>query len=880
MAELPTGTVTLLFTDIERSTQFLQRFGDRRYANVLEEHRQLLRTVFRQTGGHEVATQGDGFLIAFHSARNAVMAAVTGQRALISHAWKDGAALQVRMGLHAGEPTTVFGEYMGLDVHRSARICSAGHGGQILLSEAVKALVEARLPADTTLRDLGTHRLRDLQRPERLFQAIHPDLPEDFPPLRSLTARPNNIPLPLSSFIGREREIQEAKDVAARTRLLTLTGPGGVGKTRLALQLAADILTDFEDGVWWVELGALSDSALVAQAVAKTIGLTEAPHVSPVRMLINALFAKSTLLILDNCEHLIGACAHLAETLLRACPNLKIMTTSREPLTISGEVIYVVPPFMTPDLKLVPPLASLRNYEAVRLFIDRAAAHTPGFTLVEDNALAIAHACHRLDGIPLAIELAAARVKALPVELIVKRLDERFQILTTGTRTALPQHQTLQATMDWSHDLLSEKERVLFRRLAVFAGSFTLEAAEALCAGGAVDGKDVLDLLSQLVSKSLVIAGRTHREARYRLLETVRQYSQGKLDQLRETVSTRERHRAYFLRVAETAEPKLRGPEQAASFELLESDHDNLRSALTWAEESGDTDSTLRLCGVLWWFWYVRGYHREGRKWLEDGLENGRAAPPVLLARAHGGAGYLAIDQGDYDAALSHLEESLSMHRALGDKAGVAESLHGLGRVAWRRGDFDRAATFYEEALLLRQDLGPTPIVGLVLNSLATLTMARGDLARAASLLRESLAVNREIGNRRGMAVATGNLGTVALRLAQYVEAGPLLKEALALRSELGDKRGIVSELVELGLLRGAQRQAVRAARILGAAEALGDAIGAPLSASEYAVADYDRYVALVNADLGPEAFATAWTDGRAMTLERALEYAITEPTE
>ncbi len=877
MATLPAGTVTFLFTDIEGSTDLLQRLGDSRYAEVLEQHGRLLRAVFRETGGHELGTQGDGFLVAFRNARDAVKTAVAAQLAIGDHPWPDGVSVRVRMGLHTGEPVDSAAGYIGLDVHRSARICSAGHGGQVLLSEAAKALVEEHLPADVILRDLGIHRLKDLQRLEHLFQVIHPDLPEDFPPLRSLDARPNNLPLQLSSFIGREREILEVKDLLAKNRLLMLNGPGGVGKTRLALQVAAEVVNEFDDGVWWVELAALSDPALVPQTVAMTLGVQGEPHGSPVRTLTNALHSRCTLLILDNCEHLIGACAHLTEALLRGCPRLKIMATSREPLMIPGEVVYTVPPFMTPDLKRLPALMSLTKYEAVRLFIERAACSKPGFAMVDSNALAIAQACHRLDGIPLAIELAAARVNTLPVERIVKRLDERFQLLTAGARTALPHHQTLQSTMDWSYDLLSTKERVLFQRLAVFGGGFTLEAAEAICIGKMVEAKDVLDLLAQLVSKSLVVVGGTDREARYRMLETVRQYSQRKLDEFRETARTRERHRVYFVEFAEGVEPKLRGPEQAPWLEHLDMEHDNLRAALAWSVESGDTEGALRLSGALWWFWYVRGYHREGRQWLEDVLESSRGAPPALRRKAHDGAGYLATDQGDYAAALSHFEESLAMHRAFSDKAGIAESLHGLGRVAWRQGDFQRAATLYEEALSFRNELGATAIMALVLNSLATLTMAKADLPKAASLLKESLAVNREIGNRRGTAVATGNLGTVALRLGHYAEAGPLLRDALALRWELGDKRGIVSELMELGVLLGAQRQSVRAARLLGAAEALGEAIGAPLSPSERAVADYDRYVALLTADLGPEAFTAALTEGRAMTLEQTLEYAMKE---
>ncbi len=708
-----------------------------------KSHRELLRVAFQEAGGYEVTTQGDAFLVAFKSAKNAVSAAVAAQRALVNHPLPERAVLRVRMALHAGEPVTTFGEYMGLDVHRSARICAAGHGGQILLSEAARALVEEHLPADVRLQDLGVHRLKDLQRPEHLFQLIHPDLPADFPPLKFLNSRSQNLPLQLSSFINREREMQEVKEWLAKSRLVTLNGTGGVGKTRLALHVGADILNEFDDGVWCVELAALSDPALAPQTVAMTLGVQEAPHSVLVNTLTSALRARCALLILDNCEHLIDACARLAEVLLRGCPHLKIIATSREPLRVPGEVTYIVPPFTTPDLARRSDPISLTKYASVCLFVERAASSKPGFVMGETNALDIAQACHRVDGIPLAIELAAARVKVLPVAQIVKRLDERFHLLTSGARTALPQHQTLRSTMDWSYDLLTETEQVLFRRLAVFVGGFTLDASEAVCAGEQIETDDVLDVLAELVSKSLVVAGGTDREVRYRLLDTVQRYAQEKLDEFRETTRVRERHRVYFLEFAEGIEPDLQGPEQAARLEQLETEHDNLRAALAWSVESGNTVNALRLSGALWRFWYIRGYHREGREWLEDALASSGGVLPALRAKALDGAGYLATDQADYAAAFLHFEESLSIHRALGDKAGVAESLHGLGRAAWRKGDFERAAGFYEEALVFRKDLGATNIIPLVLNSLATLAMATGDLPKAASLLRESLAMCR-----------------------------------------------------------------------------------------------------------------------------------------
>jgi len=877
MSALPSGTVTILFTDIEGSTRLLERLGDGRYAEVLEEHRRLLRRACDGFGGREISTPGDAFLAVFARASDAVGAAIAAQQALARHPWPDESGVRVRMGLHAGEPTSASGDYGGIDMHRSARICAAGHGGQILVSEAAKSLAEAHLPPETRLQSIGLHRLKDLQRPEHLFQVFHPDLRPAFPPLRSLDAHPNNLGLQLSSFVGRERELRDVKAALQNGRLITLSGPGGVGKTRLALQVAAEVLHEFDDGVWSVELASLSDPALVPQTVAMTLGVQEAPHDSPLGTLVHALRARRALIVLDNCEHLVDACARLAEALLRGCSGLKILATSREPLAIPGEAVYTVPPFTVPDPATLPALAALAKYEAVRLFVERAGSSKPGFTMDTANASAIAQACYRLDGIPLALELAAARVGTLTVTQIVERLDARFGLLTGGARTALPRHQTLRATMDWSHDLLSSKEQALFRRLAVFAGGFTLEAAEAVGAGDQVPGDDVLELLAQLLAKSLLVAAGTDREVRYGMLETVRQYSQERLDASTDAAAAQERHQRYYVEFAEAAEPHLEGPEQLVWLDRIETEHDNLRAALAWGAGHGDAEPMLRLCAALWWFWYVRGYHSEGRRWLGDALAHTGKVSPAVKARALDGAGTLAADQGDYTAALACFEQSLAIHRDTGRTAGVARALHGIGRVAWRKGDYERAAARYEEALALRGQLGVSVIIGQVLNSLITLAMARGEHQKAAALLHESLVVNRELGNKRAVVVATGNLGILALRLGNYADAAPLIRETLALRRELGDRRGVVSELVALGLLRAAERDAAQAARLLGAAEAIGESIGAPLSSSERAVADYDRYVAIARVDLGEEALAREWAVGRTMTLEQALTYALTE---
>ncbi len=560
MPDLLTGTVTFLFTNIEGSTELLQRLDDRRYGEVLAEHQRLLRAAFQEEGGQEMDTQGDAFFVAFPRASNAVAAAVAAQLAITAHPWPEGVQVRVCIGLHTGEATIADSRYVGLNVHRAARICAAGWGGQILVSRATRDVVTHDLPPGVILRGLGEHRLKDLQRLEEIFQLLHPDLPTDFPPLRSLDVLPNNLPHQVTSFIGREWEMAEVKRLLPTTRLLTLTGPGGCGKTRLALQVAADLLEEFANGVWLAELAALSDSALVPQAVASALGVREEPGRSLLATLADYLQPKQLLLVLDNCERLIGACAPLAAALLRACPSLKILALSWEVLGIAEEVTYHVPALSLPDLRRLPSLEHLTQYEAVRLFIERAADALPTFAVTNQNARAVAQVCYRLDGIPLAIELAAARVKVLSVDQIAGRLDDRFRLLTSGSRAAPPRLQTLRATMDWGYDLLSEKERMVLRRLAVFAGGWTLAAAEAVCAGDRVEGFEVLDLLTRLVNKSLVSAEEQGEETHYRMLETVRQYAREKLLESGEADVVRGRHRDWDQRMAERADPELHGP--------------------------------------------------------------------------------------------------------------------------------------------------------------------------------------------------------------------------------------------------------------------------------------------------------------------------------
>ena len=918
MPGLPTGTVTFLFTDIEGSTRLLQSLGDR-YAEVLAAQRQLLREACQARGGQKVDTQGDAVFVAFPRARDALAAAVAAQQAIAAHPWPEGISVRVRMGLHTGEPLTASEGYVGMDVHRAARICAAGHGGQILLSDVTRKLVEEDLPEGVNLHDLGEHRLKDLTRPQHLFQVVAAGLAVDFPPLKSWEAMPNNLPRQLTSFVGRLRETEEVKLLLSTSYLLTLTGSGGVGKTRLAVQVGAEVLDGFKDGVWLVQLAPLSDSALVPQTVASVLSVSEQPGRRVLATLVDYLRRKELLLLLDNCEHLIAPCAELAETLLRACQHLRILATSREMLGVSGEMTWPVPALSLPDPRHLPPPETLAQYEAVGLFVERAGGALPGFALTAQNGPAIAEICHRLDGIPLAIELAAARIRVLSVAQIAARLADSFGLLTKGVRAALPHHQTLRTAMDWSYNLLSQKERTVFRRLSVFAGGWTLEAAEVVCADEGVESGEVLNLLSELVDKSLAVAEELRGEARHRLLETVRQYAQSKLEEAGETEPVRTRHRDWYLGLAEQAGTAFQGPGQGLWLDRLEREHDNLRAALTWSQRNEEAETGLLLAVLLWWFWFVRGYYSEGYDYLESMLalsQSGAAAIlPAARARALFGAGSLAWRRGHHARSVTLLEEGLALFREVGDKRGIADSLASLSLALLFRGDYGQAAGLGKEILEITRELGDTrgianalTIMGLAVAfqgnhdqaiALHTESLARfqeagdlwgvswslfnlgdaarhqGDHARATPLLEKSLELFRQLGEKGGIGHALNGMAILARQQTDYERATVLHRESLEIRKGLGDAHGVAESLEGLAAVAALQGKARLAAGLFGAAEALREGIGAPLPPDERP--DYDRSLATLREALEGELFAAAWADGKAMTLEQAIERAMAE---
>lgn len=955
MPLVPSGTVTFLFTDIEGSTHLLQELGDERFAKVLSDHRRLLRDAFQKWHGRELESQGDGFLVAFSKATDAVMAAVEAQTSIATHQWSEETLLRIRVGIHTGEPVSLAEGYAGLDVHEAARICAAAHGGQILISQATRELIVDEFRDRLYLKDLGEHRLKDLRHPVRLFQIVAAELHSDFPPVRSLNVRLHNLPMQLTSFIGREREKAELIRLMTANRLLTLTGVGGSGKTRLALEVAAEVLEGFADGVWLIDFAPASEPDLVPQVVASALKVREQPGREIQEALADYLTNRRLLLLLDNCEHLLAACAALARGLLQSCPGVQVLATSREPLGVAGEIVWTVPPLSIPDVHRPLSKESFRKSESARLFVDRALAASRSFVLSDDNLADVAEICSRLDGIPLAIELAAARVPALTVHQISSRLNDAFRLLAGGSRTALPRHQTLRAVTDWSYDLLSESERILLRRLSVFAGGFTLDAAEAICPQSAGE-LDVLELLTALVHRSLVVTDEHGPAMRYRLLETVRQYAREKLLEAGEENDVRRRHADWYLELTTKGMRETRmSADRGRWLDRLEDEHDNLRAALGWYLQTGNAEAALRLADSLASFWAVRGHWTEGRRWLEASLSAGTGVSPALRASVLNWLGRFVSAQGDHHAARRQHEESLSLFRETGDKLAIAASLRFLGDDLANLRDYDGARGLYEQSLSIARDANSRLHTASSLNALGKLARAQGDYEKAGQLFHESLAIFREMGASGFIAGDLRQLGVIALRRGEYPAARSYYEEALKIHRDLGEKHriariltglghlsmdegnygaaraalevslalerggedqlGVAYSLIGLGRLARAERDCdratsllreglelarrlddsrcvmlcleifgrvafergapERAARLLGATAALQEATGEELFPSPLDRADHERVLSALRTRLPEDVFAAAWAEGRAMTLEQAIDDAL-----
>jgi predicted ATPase len=809
--ELPSGTVTLLFTDIEGSTRLLNELGVDAYEQELAEHRRLLRRAFAQRGGVEVDTQGDAFFYAFPSAAEALEAAGEGQQAL------SVGPIRVRMGLHTGRPHVGREGYVGEDVHLAARIAAAGHGGQVLVSQATRALV------DRELADLGEHRLKDFSEPAWIFQLGE----ERFPPLKTISN--TNLPRPVSSFLGREREVSAVVELLQDgARLVTLSGPGGSGKTRLAIESAAELVPEFRNGVFWVGLAALREPALVVETVAQTLGAKDG--------LAEQIGERELLVLLDNFEQVVEAASELG-SLLESCPNLRLLVTSRELLRIRGEVEYPVPPLAQP--------------EAVELFGARSRL---------EPSEEIAELCRRLDNLPLAVELAAARTSVLSPAQILERLSHRLDLLRGG-RDAESRQQTLRATIEWSYGLLTEEEQRLFAKLSVFAGGCTLDAAAEVVEAD-------LDTLQSLVDKSLV----RFADGRFWMLETIREFALERLEENGGAEDLRHRHTAHFLELGELAKPELVGRNSSIWFDRLQGEHDNVRAVLGDALEHGRVDVALRLGGAIWLFWLTRGYWSEGRRWLESALAATTESDPQLRFDALWGAGLLAVWQGDLERGQAAADELLAQAAETDSTRARAVGVDIAGLVATKRGDWDSAAHLFAEFARLARELGDSWLLSIAVNNLGFVALSRGEYERALKLFEESLSIGRELQDQDLLARAFTNLGFTTLMLGDIERARSLLRDALIAGHEIGHVEGFTYGFVGLGAAY-AREDPARAARLIGRADMLCEETASELAQFEGRVRDEAE--AELRADLGEDAYAAVYAEGRALALEDALALAL-----
>lgn len=853
------ATATFLFTDIEGSTRLWEREpGPMRLA--LARHDALSRQAVAAHRGQLVKSTGDGIHAVFDDAADALHAVLALLQALAETPAGEP-VLKIRCGLHLGTAQRRDGDYFGPVLNRAARIMAAAHGGQVLVSQAVADAVAGRLPARAALRALGAVRLRDLDEPLPVHQLLHPALREAFPPLRALAEVPTNLPQPLNSFVGRERELAELRARLPQTRLLTLLGMGGIGKSRLSLQLAATVLDDHPDGVWLVELAPLTDPLRVPQALASVLGVKEEAGRSVTEALLAWVRDRRLLVILDNCEHLLTACAELAKQLLQAGPGVRVLASSRDVLQVAGETVYPVPTLSVPEAGGTD-LEALSRHEAVRLFVDRARAVQPALAIDSAaQAAAVVAICRALDGIPLALELAAARTRALPLPAIAERLGDRFRLLVSTDQTVLPRQRTLRALIDWSHDLLSEPERVLFRRLAVFAGGCTLDAAEAVAADETLPGTDVLDLLARLVDKSLLAM--SPDGARYRMLETVRAYAAEQLAAAGDEAATRRRHVGHFVQLAASSQRQRVGPEQAQWLQRLDAERDNLLSAHDWCgRDASCHDAGLQLVFLLKTYWLTRGLLGLGHRVTVEAL--GRTQPDersLGRCRVLCDAGQLCWFMGRHDEARRYLEESRDLAHALGDAGRIAAVMQPLGLTYLALGDRSAAQSLYEATVAMARQSGNRRAELVAGNSLAQLHRAAGRLAEAESLFASVIAIARELGDRESVAIGLLNQSMALISRGDTAAARPLLDEVRDIAAAVGSQP-VAQSLLEVSAgLAAAEGDARRAAELFGAAEARSARTGIRRDANDEAF--LQPLLQRARERLGADAFAAAQALGR-----------------
>jgi predicted ATPase/class 3 adenylate cyclase len=865
---LPTGTVTFLFTDIEGSTKLMQEVGER-YVKAQTVHHEILRSAFTGSRGRELRTEGDSFFAVFESAVDACGAAATAQAAFREHEWPDGVTLRVRVGLHTGEAPLVGNEYIGLDVHHAARVAASAHGGQVVISETTRALVEEHLPDGLSLRDLGTHRLKDLARPERLYQLVIRGVRDSFPPLRTLDSTPNNLPTQLTSFVGREQDVAAARRLLRGTRLLTLTGPGGIGKTRLSLQLAADVTQDFPDGVFFVPLSAVQDPELIPSVIVNVLGVAVSGNQLPLDVAQEYLRDKKLLLLMDNYEQLLPDGAGAVSELLHASPGLKVVVSSRAVLRVYGEQELPVNPLRLPDPRSLPSLAALSQYEAVKLFIERAVAVKPDFQVTNDNAPAVAGICERVDGLPLAIELAAARVKLFAPQALLGRLETSLKVLGAGSRDLPGRQQTLAGAIAWSYDLLDEPHRRFFRRFSVFARGASLEQAEAVC--GSEDlGVDVLTGLDELADQSLLRRLPDFAEPRLLMLQVVREYAADRLQESGEAAAIKDRHAAAYQALAEAAAPHLFGSDRKTWLDRLEMDHDNFRAAFDYAVAKGDAARAMCLGYAFWRFWQMRGHLREGRARMDAvlRLSDEQTTDRALALEAMGGVTYW---EGDMDAARVAYDEALAIRRGEGDKAKIADALY---NASFPRtvGYFDPegAMDLIKEALALYRELGDEGNVARCQWALGNWYYFNEDYRAATIALDEAISLARNGDDRFTLGWALHTRSLVALKERDLEVANRLIHEGLSIFSEGRDLSGMTMLVDDAASLAELSGDMPRAIKLAGAATVSRLTTGADLGSIGGVNVGRDWELSATTEEL-----KRLWVEGKAMSVDQAVAEAL-----
>ncbi len=866
----------MLFSDIEGSTALLGRLGDR-YGEALSAQHAVLRTAIGAFHGHEMGTEGDSFFVVFESAADAAGCCVAAQRALEGHAWPGGVAVRVRvrMGLHSGEPARHEDGYIGLDVHRAARIAAAAHGGQVVLSEATRHLAEPRLPAGVSVRDLGWHRLKDIEAPERICQLVVAGLPDRFPPLKSLGAQ-TSLPVPPTPLVGRDGDLEQVRAAVARPglRLVTLTGTGGVGKTRLALAAAASLDRAFEHGVYFVALAAVRDAEVMWKTIAG--GLDVAGDGPAAGAVTGYLADRRALLVLDNLEQLDGAGAVVAE-LLAAAPGLVVLATSRRPLHLPGEQERPVPPL---GLPCEAGVAEVAVCGATRLFMQQAAMVRPGFALTAGNAADVAAICRRLDGLPLAIELAASRVKLLAPRALLARLGDSLG-LAAGDAGRPSRQQTLRGTIAWSYDLLAPGLAGVFRRMGVFAGGCDLDALTAVAMADHSPGSaaDPLELAAGLLDVSLItVTEGADGEPRVSMLETIRQYALERLEQTGDLDDTRRKHAEHYAAFAERAQEQLDGPAHLTALDLLEAEHDNLRAALAWsleipaAELAGDGERAaigLRLVQAMTTLWYHHGHAAEGRRWLQRAIDATSEDAAAPLARLEHWLGVLLQQQGELDGSVRALEHSLAIWRELGDREQQARELNSLGATHRFLGHLDTARTLLEESVEISREIGSDTRLAAALTNLGQVESAAGDLDRASQALREALELDDNHGDVFGVALDQQSLALVSLRAGRAEEARGLLVSSFGYVVSSGDTEFLANALELSACITADLGDHLRAARLAGAADAIRQKAGMPISQAEAAV--LERFLAPARATVTPQAWETELAAGCSLTRQQAV---------